>query len=67
MGCDHLRRRGHRACSFERLFEQVAELMVRPSESIEEQVYGLCRKYGLSFDRRWVPELESRFGPMRIV
>lgn len=52
---------------FERLFEQVAELVVQQSESTEEQVYELCRKYGLSFDRKWIPELESRFGPMRIV
>jgi len=50
----------------ERLFEQVAELMVQPSESTEEQVYDLCRTYGLSFDRKWVLELESRFGPMRL-
>jgi quercetin dioxygenase-like cupin family protein len=52
---------------FERLFEQVAVLLERSSETSEEEVYDLCRQYGLSFDRSWVPDLESRFGPMRIV
>ena len=52
---------------FERLFAQVAELMEQPTETTEDEVYELCRQYGLSFDRAWVPELERRFGPMRIV
>lgn len=52
---------------FERLFDDVAALLQSPSESPEEQVYELCATYGLSFDRSWVPELEARFGPMRIV
>lgn len=52
---------------FERLFEQVAELLERPSERTEDEVYRLCEQYGLSFDRSWLPELESRFGSMRIV
>ena len=51
----------------EHLFEQVAELLEHPSETTEHDVYDLCRQYGLSFDRAWVPELEARFGPMRIV
>ena len=52
---------------FERLFEEVAGLLEHPSETTEEEVYELCRHYGLSFDRSWLPDLESRFGPMRIV
>jgi quercetin dioxygenase-like cupin family protein len=52
---------------FERLFEQVAELMEHPTGTTEDDVYELCRQYGLSFDRAWVPELERRFGPMHIV
>ena len=52
---------------FERLFDQVAALLQSPSESTEEHVYELCRSYGLSFDRSWLPELEVRFGAMRIV
>jgi quercetin dioxygenase-like cupin family protein len=52
---------------FERLFEQVAELLEHPTETTEADVYELCRQYGLTFDRTWLPDLESRFGPMRIV
>ena len=51
----------------ERLFEQVAALLERSSEQTEDAVYRLCEQYGLSFDRSWLPELESRFGSMRIV
>lgn len=52
---------------FERLFDQVAALLESLSESTEEQVYELCRSYGLTFDRSWLPDLEARFGTMRIV
>ena len=52
---------------FERLFQQVAELMERSSDGSETEVYELCEQYGLSFDRSWLPEVESRFGSMRIV
>ena len=52
---------------FEHLFEEVASLMEHPSATTEEEVYELCRQYGLVFDRSWLPELEHRFGPMRIV
>ena len=41
--------------------------MVHPTDTTEDEVYELCRQYGLSFDRAWVPELERRFGSMRIV
>ena len=51
----------------ERLFDEVAALLESPTESTEEQVYELCRTYGLSFDRSWLPDIEARFGPMRIV
>ena len=52
---------------FEQLFEEVASLLQHPSATTEDQVYELCGQYGLTFDRSWLPELESRFGPMRIV
>jgi hypothetical protein len=51
----------------ELLFEQIALLLERSSDTTEGAVYELCRQYGLSFDRSWVPDLESRFGQMRIV
>jgi quercetin dioxygenase-like cupin family protein len=52
---------------FEHLFEEVASLMENPSATTEEEAYELCRQYGLTFDRSWLPDLESRFGAMRIV
>jgi quercetin dioxygenase-like cupin family protein len=52
---------------FEHLFEEVAALVEHPSDTTEEEVYELCRQYGLTFDRSWLPDIESRFGPMRIV
>jgi len=52
---------------FERLFDEVAALLEHPSDSTEEAVYELCSDYGLTFDRCWLPGLQSRFGPMRIV
>lgn len=51
----------------ERLFEEVAELMERAPATSEAAVYELCERYGLSFDRSWLPDLEQRFGPLRIV
>jgi quercetin dioxygenase-like cupin family protein len=51
----------------ELLFEQIALLLERSSDTTEGAVYELCRQYRLSFDRSWVPDLESRFGQMRIV
>jgi quercetin dioxygenase-like cupin family protein len=52
---------------FERLFEEVAELMQGSSSASDREVYELCEQYGLEFDRSWLADVESRFGPMRIV
>lgn len=52
---------------FEGFFEQLAVLLQAPTPPSEDVVYGLCDQYGLTFDRSWLPELESRFGPMRMV
>lgn len=52
---------------FERFFEELAALLQRSSEPSDDEVYALCDDYGLSFDRSWLPDLESRFGPMRMV
>jgi uncharacterized cupin superfamily protein len=52
---------------FENFFEQLAALLQEPTPPSEDVVYGLCDQYGLTFDRSWLPELESRFGPMRMV
>ena len=52
---------------FERLFEQVAALLEEPGPSIDQDVIVLCNQYGLALDRTWLPELQARFGPMRMV
>ncbi len=52
---------------FEQLFEEIASLMEDPCSTTEQEVYEICRHYGLTFDRSWLPELERRFGRMRIV
>ncbi len=52
---------------FEVFFEELATLLQHSPPPDDEDVYGLCDRYGLSFDRGWLPELESRFGPMRMV
>lgn len=52
---------------FENFFEELGALLQHSPAPSDEDVYGLCERYGLSFDRRWLPELESRFGQMRMV
>lgn len=52
---------------FERLFEQVAALLEEPGPSTDQDVIALCNQYGLTLDRTWLPELQARFGPMRMV
>ena len=54
---------------FERLFEQVAALLEEqePGPSTDQDVIVLCNQYGLAMDRTWLPELQARFGPMRMV
>lgn len=52
---------------FEVFFDELATLLQQSPPPSEEQVYQLCDRYGLSFDRSWLPGLEERFGPMRMV
>lgn len=52
---------------FENLFEEFAVLLQRSPPPDDEDIYGLCGRYGLTFDHSWLPELESRFGTMRMV
>ena len=52
---------------FENFFEELADLISQPTPPEDERVYELCGRYGLTFDRSWLPELESRFGPMQMV
>jgi quercetin dioxygenase-like cupin family protein len=52
---------------FERLFEEFAELLEGTPEPSEDEVVDLCARYGLILDASWVPDLEARFGAMRMV
>jgi hypothetical protein len=52
---------------FERFFDELAALLQHSPPPSDDDIYGLGDHYGLTFDRSWVPELESRFGRMRMV
>jgi quercetin dioxygenase-like cupin family protein len=52
---------------FEDFFEELAALLQHSPPPSDAEVHELSERYGLSFDRRWLPELEARFGPMRVV
>jgi quercetin dioxygenase-like cupin family protein len=51
---------------FEDFFEEIAVLLQSEQQS-EDEIAELCDRYGLEFDRSWLPDLEARFGPMRMV
>lgn len=51
---------------FEDFFEELAMLLKSEQQS-EKEIAGLCDRYGLDFDHSWLPDLEARFGPMRVV
>lgn len=51
---------------FEIFFEQLAVLLQSEPPS-EEDIAGLCDRYGLEFDHSWLPDLQARFGPLRVV
>lgn len=51
---------------FENFFEELAVLLQSEQQS-EEDIAGLCDRYGLAFDHSWLPDLEARFGAMRVV
>lgn len=52
---------------FENFFEELASLLGKATPPDDEVVGELCDRFGLTFDRSWLPELEARFGPMRMV
>lgn len=52
---------------FENFFEELAAVLQHSDPPDDSAVYELCNSYGLTFDRGWLPELESRFGEMRMV
>ncbi|SDL25367.1 cupin domain-containing protein [Tessaracoccus oleiagri] len=51
---------------FENFFEELAALLqAEPPQ--DEDIASLCDRYGLTFDHSWLPDIQSRFGPMRMV
>lgn len=52
---------------FERFFEELASLLEEPGLSTDDDVAALCARYSLTLDRTWLPGLQERFGPMRMV
>jgi mannose-6-phosphate isomerase-like protein (cupin superfamily) len=50
---------------FEHFFAELAELL--PSDPAEHDIEELCTRYGLSFDQTWLPDIQARFGPLRLV
>lgn len=51
---------------FERFFEELGTLLER--EPVDgSAIDGLAKRYGLTSDRSWLPDLEQRFGPLRMV
>lgn len=51
---------------FEDFFEEIAGLLQREQQP-DDEIAALCDRYGLEFDRSWLPEIEARFGPLRLV
>jgi hypothetical protein len=52
---------------FEWFFTELAALLEGGAAGDDPGVSVLCERYGLSFDHAWLPDLETRFGPMRMV
>jgi quercetin dioxygenase-like cupin family protein len=52
---------------FERFFEELADLMADGLDSDDDRIDSLLKRYGLTFDRTWLPDLDRRFGPLRMV
>jgi mannose-6-phosphate isomerase-like protein (cupin superfamily) len=50
---------------FERFFAELADLL--RSDLEQNEVDELCRRYGLTFDHTWLADIETRFGPLRLV
>jgi quercetin dioxygenase-like cupin family protein len=52
---------------FERFFAELADELARSEEPDEQAIGALCDRYELSLDRTWLPDIQARFGPMRVV
>jgi quercetin dioxygenase-like cupin family protein len=52
---------------FERFFAELAGELARSDEPDEQAIGDLCDRYGLTLDRTWLPDIQARFGPLRMV
>jgi len=51
---------------FEGFFEGLAALL-QTQPPPEDDIVALCDRYGLDFDHSWLPDIQARFGPLRVV
>jgi quercetin dioxygenase-like cupin family protein len=51
---------------FENFFDELAVLL-QGEQQTEDGLAGLCDRYGLEFDHAWLPDIQARFGPLRLV
>lgn len=51
---------------FERFFAELGEVLAGEEPDLE-RINALTDEYGLTFDHSWIPEIESRFGSLRMI
>lgn len=51
---------------FEHFFEELAKLLqIQPPP--DDDIAALTDRYGLIFDQSWLPDIQARFGPLKVV
>lgn len=51
---------------FENFFEELAALL-QTEPLPEDRIGALCERYGVELDQEWLPDIQERFGPLRLV
>jgi quercetin dioxygenase-like cupin family protein len=52
---------------FERFFAELGAELAQPDGPNEDAIEEMCDRYGLVFDHSWLPDIQDRFGPLRMV
>ncbi len=52
---------------FEVFFAELALLLETEGEPDPDSIAALTDRYGLTFDHSWIPEIEDRFGSLRMI
>lgn len=52
---------------FEHFFAELAQELEGAEAPDDAAIAALCERYALTLDRTWLPDIEARFGPMRLV